>query len=382
MAARTQTQEKPTAAAASAQVYLICGSDEFEVSRNAKHLVDSLCPPEERALGLEIIEGACDTVEEAVNAVSKCLDALCTVGFFGSAKVVWLRDASFLYEGKPGRSEEVKKAVAGLTDELKRGLMTGVRFVVSAAQVDKRTSFYKTIEKVGKIQRHDLPEKDYKWDEHAATTLRGMLEKAGLQARSDVINLIIERAGNQSRQLDSEVEKLTLYMKGRREIRAEDVMDIVSPARERGYGELSTAFSQRDLNVSLKVYRQLIHQKEQPVGLIISLENRVRELLIYRTAIARKWLHLSGNPEWPKIEWANLPEAETFFSGLSNDPRKANPFWAGKLAGWSARFSLSELQRIQRILVEEHGRMTDGTASAELLLEWALIKALGVKRDA
>jgi len=380
MPAPSTTKEKKTTETDAEHVYLIHGTDEFEVSRHAKHLVETLCPPSEQALGLELIEGACDTIEEAVQAVRKCLDALCTVGFFGSAKLVWLRDASFLYEGKPGKYEDVKTAVSGLTEELKRGLMPGVRLVISAAHVDKRTSLYKTIGKIGKVQTYDMPEKDYKWDEHAATTLRGMLEAAGLSASPKVIELFIERAGNQSRQLDSEVEKLSLYLKGRREVKAEDVMDIVSPARERGFTELSGMFSQHDLPGSLRILRQLIHQKEQPVGLIINLENRVRELLVYRTAMDRRWLRVTGSDEWPKVEWSSSPEGEAFFSSLANDPRKANPYWAGKLAAMATRFTLNELQRIQRLLVEEHGRMTDGTAPAELLLEWALIKALGEKR--
>jgi hypothetical protein len=62
---------------------------------------------------------------------------------------------------------------------------------------------------------------------------------------------------------------------------------------------------------------------------------------------------------------------------LPNDPRKANPYWAGKLAAWAAAFPSGELPRIQRVLVEEHGRITEGVAEDEVLLEWALIRTLG-----
>jgi DNA polymerase-3 subunit delta len=379
MTAGTTKQEKSKSGADSISMHLVCGTDEFEVSRNSRHLVETMCPPEDRALGLEIIDGACDTIEEATTAIRKCLDALQTVGFFGSSKIVWLRDASFFYDGKPGKFEDVKKAVATLTEELKRGLMPGVRLVISATSVDKRTSFFKTMEKGGRIEYFNLPEKDYKWDEHAVNVLRGMLDDCGLKARADVIDLMVDRAGNQPRQLASEVEKLALYMKDRKEVTTADIMTIVSPARERGFGELSQAFSQRDLSGTLRIMYQLIQQKENAVGLIISLENRVRELLVYRTALTNRWARLSGRDDWPKIDWMSSPEAEAFFSQLANDPRKANPFWAGKLAGWANKFSLQELKSIQRVLVEEHGRMTEGAAPAETLLEWAVVKSLGNK---
>lgn len=381
MAAQSQKKAVEKNESESDSLFLISGTDEFEVSRNARRLVDSLCPPADQTLGLEVVEGACDTIEEAVTALRKCLDALCTVGFFGTAKVVWLRDASFFNEGKPGKFEDVKHAVAGLSEEIKRGFMPGVRLVISAAVVDKRTSFYKTAEKAGKVFFYNLPEKNYKWDEHAATVVQGMLEQVGLRACTDVVRMMVERAGNQSRQLSMEVEKLSLYMKGRNEVKADDVLDIVSPARERGYGEFTDAFSRRDLAGSLKIARQLIHQKEQPVGLIIGLENRVRDLLTYRLALHRRWVRLTGSENWPKLEWSSSPEAEAYFSSLTNDPRKSNPFWAGILAKQASKFSLEELQRIQRLLVEEHGRMTGGVAPADVLLEWALLKALGVSRD-
>ncbi|HMP89440.1 MAG TPA: hypothetical protein PJ991_04525 [Kiritimatiellia bacterium] len=382
MAVKNSRTDSKSAIEMTGSIFLICGTDEFEVSRNAREIVARLCPPENQTLGMEVVDGACDTIEEAVLAMRKCLDALCTVGFFGSAKLVWLRDASFFNEGKPGKFEDVKKAVAELTDEIKRGFMPGVQLVVSAAQVDKRTAFYKAVEKSGKVLRHDFPEKDYQWDAHAGDALRDMLEAAGLKARHDVIQLIIERAGNQTRQLASEVEKLSIYLKDRKDVRIDDVLEIVSPARERGYGELANAFCEKDLAGTLKIFRQMMHQKEQPVGLMISLENRIRELLLYRTAMDRKWLRVFGSDDWPKVEWTSSPEAETFFSSLEKDPRKANPFWAGKLAGRAARFTTHELQRVYRLLVDEHGRMTDGSAPAEFLLEWAIIKSLGVKQHA
>lgn len=376
---QNNTGEK--AEAISGPLFLISGTDEFEVSRNARHLVDALCPPSEQTLGLEVIEGAVDTIDEAVTAVRKCLDALCTVGFFGTSKVVWLRDASFFNEGKPGKFDDVKAAVLGLTEEIKRGFMPGVRLVISAASVDKRTGFYKSVEKSGKVAFHNLPDKNYKWDEHAAGVVQGMLSQVGLRARSDVIRIMVERAGNQSRQLSMEVEKLSLYMKDRVEVTEADVLDIVSPARERGFGEFTDAFGRKDLPGSLKIARQLVHQKESPVGLIIALENRVRDLLTYRTALHRRWARLTGSDDWPKLEWSSGGEAESYFSSLANDPRKANPFWAGILAKQSAKFSMEELQRIQLYLVEEHGKMTGGIAPAEILLEWVLMKTLGVSRD-
>lgn len=359
-----------------ATVYLVAGTDEFEVSRRARHLADTLCPESERAFGLEMVDGACDTVDESLAAIRRCLDGLQTVGFFGSSKLVWLRDASFLYESRPGKSADVKNALAGLTDELKRGLLPGVRFLVSASNIDKRTGFYKTLEKAGETQFFNLPEKSYKLDVHAAEVLRGLLEEAGLRAGHEVIKAIVDRAGPFSRQLSMEVEKLSLYLRGRKEVTAKDVLTIVAPAREHGYGELTDAFSKQKLADALKVVRQLLQQKEQPVGMIMSLEQRVHDLMVYRTALDNGWMSISDG-EWAQPAWRATPDAEAFFGGITPDPRRANPFWAGMLAQQAKKFTMARLQHLQRALIDAHGGMTSGSAPAEFLIEWALIKSLG-----
>lgn len=359
-------------------LFLVFGTDEFEVSRRAKHLVDQHCPEADRAFGLEVIDAACDTVEESLQALRRCVDGLQTVGFFGSAKFIWLRDASFLYDSRPGKSAAVKTAIAGLTEEIKRGLMPGVRLLVSAGQVDKRTAFYKTMDKLGQVQIYDLPDKSYKWDAHAANVLRGLFEDVGLRARPGVIELIVNRAGPYTRQLSQEVEKLSLYLRDRKEVTEQDVLDIVSPAREHAYGELADLFAKQDLVGALRVIPRLLEQKESSsVGLMMGLQLRVHDLLVYRVALARRWVVLSGSDEWPKVEWSNSPEAEAFFTAQANDPRRANPYWAGILAKQARGFTLERLQHVQRTLVELHGSMTDGSAPADFLLEWFMIKTLG-----
>jgi DNA polymerase III subunit delta len=364
-------------AAPEGSVFLVAGSDEFEVSRRARHLADQLCPEADRAFGLEVVDAACDTVDESLNAIRSALDGLRTVGFFGSSKLIWLRDASFLYDSRPGKSAQVKEALAGLGEEIKAGLMPGVRLLISAAQIDKRTSFYKTLTKHGVAQFFDLPEKSYKWDAHAETVLRGLLDEAGLRARRDVIQLIVQRAGPYARQLNMEVEKLVLYLRGRKDVTAEDVVTMVSPAREHAYNELTDAFSRGELGNALSVCRKLLFQKEQPVGMMMGLQQRVHDLLVYRTALDRRWAVITGSPDWPKVEWPGSPEAEEFFSCLSNDPRRANPFWAGMLAKQAKQFSRKRLAAMQRTLVEIQGQMTGGVAPAEFLIEWALIKTIG-----
>ena len=85
---------------------LICGDDEFAVKQRAKQLYQQWCD-EVGGMDHETIDAAVSNSSEALTAISRLREALHTLPFFGSGKVVWLRDCNFLGEertasGSPG----------------------------------------------------------------------------------------------------------------------------------------------------------------------------------------------------------------------------------------------------------------------------------------
>ena len=50
----------------------------------------------------EIVDGSAATVSEASQALSRCLEALQTLSFFGAGKLIWFRHCTFLGEEKDG----------------------------------------------------------------------------------------------------------------------------------------------------------------------------------------------------------------------------------------------------------------------------------------
>jgi hypothetical protein len=84
-----------------------------------------------------------------------------TVGLFGGAKVVWLREASFFLRSPcPASLKQVKEAVARLTEEIKRGLLPGQRLLITAAKVHRGYAFYKAcVRRPGAVVEYDLADK-------------------------------------------------------------------------------------------------------------------------------------------------------------------------------------------------------------------------------
>src|SRR5215469_2975003 len=132
----------------------ICGNDEFAVKKRAKEIFQAWAA-ESGGMDHEIIDAGVSNSGDALNAIAKLREALQTLPFFGSAKVVWLRDCSFLGEERAASAQAVMETLADLAGELKTFKWEGVRLLISAGKVDKRKTFYKALEKIGSVENFD-----------------------------------------------------------------------------------------------------------------------------------------------------------------------------------------------------------------------------------
>src|SRR5207237_460806 len=102
----------------------------------------------------EKIDAAVSHSGEALKAVARLREALQTLPFFGSGKAVWFQNCSFLGDDRAASSAAVTEMMAELAQELKGFSWKDVRLLISAAKLDKRKTFYKTIEKIGTVETY------------------------------------------------------------------------------------------------------------------------------------------------------------------------------------------------------------------------------------
>src|SRR5271154_1799852 len=139
------------ATAVSNPLLMICGDDDFAVKQRAKQVFQQWSA-ELGGMDHEVIEASVSNSGEALKAVARLREALQTLPFFGSGKVVWLRDCNFLGDERAASAAAVTEALASLADELKAFAWQGVRLLISAGKVDKRKAFYKTLDKLGTVE--------------------------------------------------------------------------------------------------------------------------------------------------------------------------------------------------------------------------------------
>jgi DNA polymerase-3 subunit delta len=358
------------------RVFVFVGDDDFLVTSAAREQVNTLCPEADQAFGLELVDGAADNADEAQQVIARVLSALQTVGFFGGGKVVWLKDASFLDDSQTGRAVAVKERVEWLTNLVKKGLSDGQQLVISTPRIDGRSAFAKACKTHAHVKEFKTEEKSREADKSARERAVQIWKDLGLKPeRSDVMENFLGRSGNDTRQIMQESEKLFVYMGAKSAtVSVEDVKAVVSCARESVVWDLSDALGERKLGKALVVLRQLLFQGEEPIGLIFQLERRLRDLILVKECMRRKWLTLSGSDSYARADWSDDTEADATLQRFSKDPRKMHWYQTILLCRQARTFTLRELLQAQAEVAGAHESLVSGGLPGGLLMELLLIK--------
>ena len=257
-------------AATAAQVHAVLGSDDAEVKRAARDLAVQLTPAAGGDFGCDIIDGAVQLADDAATRIHSAIEALLTFPFFGGEKLVWLKSATFLADDQLGRSQAVLEALEKLAATLQGGVPESTRFLLSAVGVDKRRSFYKTLTKLAKVTVLDkLDTSKSGWEEAAAAMVRELAGERGLTLSSEAEELFVMFTGGERRVVESELEKLDLYLgAARRSGTGDDVRLVVPVSREGSVFELGNAIAERNRRRALALLDQLLFQGESAIGIM------------------------------------------------------------------------------------------------------------------
>ena len=274
--------------ASTANIHAVVGSDESEVKRVAAELAAKLTPPDAGDFGLEIIDGCGDNSEQSAARIRSAIEALQTLPFFGG-KLVWLKNANCLGDSVIGRSAAAQDALAELAEILEGDLAPDITFLLSATEVDKRRSFYKSLGKRAEVQVIDrLDSNRSGWEEEATEMVRGRAKKRGLLFQEEALDLFVLLTGGDTRQIDNELEKLDLYVGKDRSVTAAEVRTLVPLSRAGVIFELGNALSACDLDRALALVRGLLDQGESAIGiLLVAILPTVRNLLLAKDLMER-----------------------------------------------------------------------------------------------
>jgi len=364
--------------ASAANIYAVVGSDEAEVKRVATDFATKLTPPDSGDFGLEVIDGTADNAEQAGTRIRSTIEALQTLPFFGGAKLVWLKSANFLGDNPVGRTANVQAALEELTDLINADLGPGVVLLISAIDVDKRRSFYKSLARCAELQVIDrLDATRSGWEEEATEIVRSRAQKRKLEFEDDALDLFVLLTGGDTRQIENELDKIDIFLGEERRVKVDQVRELVPLSRAGVIFELGNALAARDLELALTLVRRLLDQRESAIGiLLVAILPTIRNLLLAKDLMER---HRLSRPHAPFqfISTVNRLPADA----TEHLPRKKdgsiNAYALGIAAQHAHRFETKQLIEGMQACLEANLQLVTSQLDHELILTEVVVKLLG-----
>jgi DNA polymerase-3 subunit delta len=327
----------------------------------------------------EVIEASVGNSGDALTALGRLREAINTLPFFGGGKAVWLRDCNFLGEERTASSAAVTETLASLAEELKNFSFQNVRLLISAGKVDKRKTFFKTVEKIGSVEIFSAWSVDDKdWAERAETAAINAFKQRGKTVDDSALAELVNRVGPNPRQLESEVEKVCLFAGERKEASLKDVQSICSRNKSARAFALGDALGDRDLPRLLKrldeeLWETKFDKDKSEIGLLYGLISKVRAMLFLKEMLREGWIKEARDYNSFKAQLVRVP-ADKLPADRKFNPLAMNPYVLYKAIPQAKKYTSEELVRAMETLLRCNQRLVSSQLDEALVLQQALVQ--------
>jgi DNA polymerase III delta subunit len=215
---------KQIASGAPDLIYLIQGDDEVEKSALAAEFAE-LVDEGLRAFNVESLHaGDWTTGDRLADGVASIVAAVRTLPMMVPRRVVTVMQAETLL--MPKRESEAATRALEQLEALFKEPEAQTTLVLVASSVDKRSRMFKLLQKQATIVEcgvlSDLADAE-RWVRTRVTACGAAIEPAAAR-------LVAQRAGLNIKRLRADVDRLTLYALGQKQITADDVREVTGPA--------------------------------------------------------------------------------------------------------------------------------------------------------
>ncbi len=377
MAFARKSSSSGTSSGSMSNVHVILGTDDAKVKEAAMKVVQKFTSPDSGDFGNDVIDGTAENSEHAGQICNNIIQALQTIPFFGGGKVVWLKGANFLGDTVVGRAEASVTGFENILDVLEQGLPLEVHCGLSTGGIDKRRNTYKRITKLANTQTHDKPDTSRAgWEGAVLMQAQAKASELGITFESGALELVVQMAGDDTRQLENELDKIDLYLGERRRAGLITVRNLVAVSRAGVVWEIGNSIGARDLKRALELLGVLMYQGQNAIGILLgAIVPKVRSLLLVKDLLSRHKLNRSSYSNF-SVSLEALPTSATAHLPRKKDGSGFNVYPLFLSIDEAARFKLSELQTALAACLEANARLVTTQLDDKLVLERLLIGLL------
>ena len=212
-------------------VYLLYGEEEYFIDLICDKLVDKIIDKSEKKFDLNIFYGKDSTIEMIIESLKK-------YPMISDKNVVVLKEAQIL-----------KSKLQKLNQFIKRNIINTILIICyKEKKIDKRTEFYKLVEKAGIIF-----ESKKLYENQIVDWIKNRVYELGLKIDYDSIKILYSFLGDNLNKIDNELKKLVITIKPNDLITRNIINEKIGFNKDYNFFELQKALGNRDLKTSLKI---------------------------------------------------------------------------------------------------------------------------------
>lgn len=255
-------------------LYIIHGEEEFLRSQAIKKLRERLGSPPLSDMNFTLLEGKKVQPEE--------LREVCfTMPFMLPVRIVLVR--GLLSRVERG-NQELSEFLAGFLPTLPP---TTLLILEEDRTIGEEHPLHLLLSELEKSGRAKLLHFERIKGEKLRQWIKERAREKGIEITLEAAEELAFFAGENLRVLDTELDKLALYVDRARPVVPEDVRAVVPYAREASIFSLTDALGRRDAGTALEVLRSLLEQGEPFLGIVGMLGKHLRLLLMVKLLMAK-----------------------------------------------------------------------------------------------
>ncbi|MFC4404158.1 DNA polymerase III subunit delta [Gracilibacillus xinjiangensis] len=328
-----------------APIYYIYGTETYMIEEIKQSLYKYSMSEEDRDTNVSIFDLEEIAIQEVVNDAN-------TYPFFGEKKLIIATNASFLKAKPPVTDIDHQNDV--LIDYLINPAPYSVLVIIAPFEkLDERKKVVKQLKK-NAVAISCEPLKEWNMNE----ALERIAKNHHVQMAPDVVTYMINEIGTDLMILQSEMEKMALYIGEGNTIRLEDAELLLSHHESNSALKLVDAIIANDLVKAINITKDLEKLGEEPIKLIALLASQ------FRTLLHVKILNQKGYNQ------------KQMASQL-----KIHPYVAKLSVTRQAQFTNEELSEAIKLLAETDENMKTGRVEKELGFELLLYQLIMLRRQ-
>ena len=273
-------------------IIVLEGKDEYRLSERVSEFRLTVTPPEMSDINTTMLDGNIVTIEELLTSLS-------TVPFMADRRLV-------IVEGLLNRLGGSKKDLGEWLNfpDLLKDLPPTANLLLIEREPIPSNKLLSTILRLGQVEKFSpLRHRDLlDW-------INTRCSKLGLDIERTAVALIADSVGSELRLIDSELNKIKTYSRGRL-ITREDITLMVPYVRQQNVFRVVDSVIEGRTRDALNASSMLIGLGESPSGIVRMIERQLRFLILAKHLLSRKiptgdigkHINLSGYPLQKTLE--------------------------------------------------------------------------------